>query len=69
MMLGMLSPWFFGILHLKDSFTFQSVKIPLVKFKAGKITRIKFEILDIYRGSKYRDTAITELLFSGTGVH
>ena len=30
---------------------------------------LRFEILDVYRGAKYRDTVLSELTFDGTGVH
>lgn len=30
---------------------------------------IKFEILDVYKGDKYDDTAITEIYFDGIDVH
>jgi hypothetical protein len=33
------------------------------------IMRFKFEIADVYPGKKYKDTAITELVFDGVGVH
>ena len=30
---------------------------------------LKFEILDVYPGTKYKDTAISEILFQGTGCY
>jgi len=30
---------------------------------------LKFEILEVYKGSKYNDTAITEIYFDGIDVH
>lgn len=30
---------------------------------------IKFEILEVYKGEKYDDTAITEIYFDGIDVH
>lgn len=30
---------------------------------------IKFEILEVYPGSKYQDSAITEIYFDGIDVH
>ena len=31
--------------------------------------QIKFEILEVYKGRKYSDTAISEIFFDGYGVH
>jgi len=31
--------------------------------------KIKFEILEVYEGDKYKDTAITEIYFDGIDVH
>ena len=30
---------------------------------------MKFEIVEVYKGSKYNDTAITEIYFDGIDVH
>ncbi len=30
---------------------------------------IKFEIMEVYKGDKYDDTAITEIYFNGIDVH
>jgi len=30
---------------------------------------MKFEIIEVYKGTKYDDTAITEIYFDGIDVH
>jgi hypothetical protein len=57
------------ILNLLDSFEVQTVEIDEITFPAKKTTKLKFEIIDIYKGNKYNDTALSLLMFEGTGVH
>lgn len=68
----------FGIIELKDVYAVQFFKVePIghsdrenIKDLLEKGTfKIKFEILDIYKGDKYEDTAITEIYFDGIDVH
>ena len=60
----------FGILNLKDSLTDQHFSVgTLGHNKNGTDLILKFEILEIYKGSKYNDTAITEIYFDGIDVH
>lgn len=59
----------YAILELLDSFEFQTIQIGKIMLPQDKIMKFKFEILDVYPGAKYKDTAISELLFAGTGVH
>lgn len=59
----------FGILELLDSFGFQVIHINKLMLPLHKVTTIRFEILDVYPGTKFQDTAISELLFDGVGVH
>ncbi len=47
----------------------QSATFPFIALKAGEKVVLRFEIIDVYPGKKYDDTAISELLFGGTGVH
>lgn len=56
-------------LVLLDSFEIQTIDIGEIMFPLGKTTVLKFEILDVYPGKKYKDTAISELVFEGVGVH
>lgn len=59
----------YGILELLDAFEFQVIDSGKIMLPFKKITKIRFEILDVYPGTKFQDTAITELLFDGVGVH
>lgn len=52
-----------------DSFEIQTVDIGKIMFPPRKTTTIKFEILEVYPGNKYKETAISELVFEGVGVH
>ncbi|HSN92745.1 MAG TPA: hypothetical protein VLS93_16050, partial [Anaeromyxobacteraceae bacterium] len=60
-------PW--AEIRLLDTDRIQTAAFPLVKFPAGKATVLRFRILEVHRGERYRDTAISELLFEGVGVH
>ena len=60
----------FGILNLKDSRTDQYFSVgTLGHNKNGTDLVLKFEILEVYKGNKYNDTAITEIYFDGIDVH
>lgn len=60
----------FGILNLKDSRTDQYFEMGILGHnKNGTDLILKFEILEVYKGSKYNDTAITEIYFDGIDVH
>lgn len=68
----------FAILNLKDTRKEQHFKFkPLgygdqlsrEKLKKQNWWRMKFEILEVYEGDKYEDTAITEIYFDGIDVH
>lgn len=59
----------FGLLELLDSFEFQTIEIEKIYLPVKKVMKIKFVILEVYPGTKYKDTAISELLFDGVGVH
>lgn len=70
-----LSVYFNGDLHvtlnLKDSNEKQVLEIPNIALQGNKIHTIKIKIEDIYKGTKYKDTAISELYLtedSGDGV-
>ena len=60
---GKLDTIFSKVINLKDVFGFQTVPLDLVKFKAGNWTQlyVAIEILDVYKGTKYDDTCITEI--------
>ena len=61
----------YGILQLEDSKTDQRFKFDGFEYNSdGKTDLIlKFEILEVYKGTKYDDTVITEIYFDGVGVH
>jgi len=59
----------YALLNLLDSFEIQTVEIGEIKFPANKETKLKFEITQVYEGNKYKDTAISLLMFDGIGVH
>jgi hypothetical protein len=56
-------------LMLLDSFEIQTIDIGKIMFPQHKTTVLKFEILEVYPGKKYKETAISELVFEGVGVH
>ena len=59
-----------GILQLSDTRTDQEFKLGTFgNNKDGSDLVLRFEILDIYKGDKYNDTAITEIYFDGIDVH
>jgi hypothetical protein len=59
----------YAILNLLDSFEIQTIDIGEIKFPVNKETKLKFEITQVYEGKKYKDTAISLLMFDGIGVH
>ncbi len=59
----------FAIINLLDSYEIQTIDFDTILFPANKTTRIRFEITEIYEGKRYKDTAISLLMFDGVGVH
>jgi len=60
----------YGILNLEDSKTDQKFQIGTFgQNPDGTDLILRFEILDIYKGDKYSNTAITEIYFDGIDVH
>ncbi|TAD92078.1 MAG: hypothetical protein EAY75_03350 [Bacteroidetes bacterium] len=68
----------FAILNLADSrqeqyFKFEPIgygdREDLEQLRANPWWSIRFEILAVYKGNKYDDTAITEIYFDGIDVH
>lgn len=60
----------FGILKLSDTKTDQEFKIGTFGRNVdGTDLVLRFEILEVYKGEKYTDTAITEIYFDGIDVH
>lgn len=69
----------YGIINLKDIYSLQSIelKTPIGysdrknfdRLKKLPKWKIKFEILEVYKGDKYTDTVISEIFFDGIDVH
>ena len=60
----------YGMLNLQDARTSQTFKIGLLGHNMdGTKLVLKFEIMEVYSGTKYDDTAITEIYFDGIDVH
>ncbi len=57
----------FAIFNLEDKIACQSFNFEPIGEKTDWI--LKFEILDVYKGDKYDDTAISEIYFDGIDVH
>lgn len=63
----------YAILNLQDTRDCQTFDVGVLGFHDFKEDTpdwtIKFEILEVYPGDKYQDTAITEIYFDGIDVH
>lgn len=60
----------FARIYLKDSRALQTVTFePLGRRADGHNLVLRFEILDVYPGTKYSDTAITQIYFDGLDSH
>lgn len=59
----------YGIINLQDAYNYQTVEVGHVKLKPQQKTVLKFEILEVYKGRKYSDTAITEIELEGCCAH
>jgi hypothetical protein len=68
----------YAILHLEDQRSRQFFKFDpigngsrkdLEQLKLQPAWSLKFEILEVYKGLKYDDVAITEIYFDGLDVH
>jgi len=68
----------YAILNLADSRQEQIFSVKLIgnsdrkdyeKLKLKPKWRMKFEILEVYKGTKFDDTAISEIYFDGIDVH
>lgn len=55
----------FAYILLADTYKMQVFSFPDHWIKYGERTPIKFEILEVYAGEKYSDTAIGEIKFDG----
>ena len=60
----------YAILELADTTAQQSFSIPPTRSTIkGKDLILTFEIMEVYKGDKYTDVAISEINFSGLDVH
>jgi hypothetical protein len=58
-----------AILELEDTALPQRLQFAEVSLAGGRVIRFRFEIVDVYPGSRHTDTAISELEFDGVGHH
>ncbi|MBR1475972.1 MAG: hypothetical protein IJ613_10435 [Muribaculaceae bacterium] len=60
-----------AILDLKDTRDLQCFEVGTLGYHDSEAPKwqLRFEILDVYKGSKYDDTVISELFFDGIDVH
>jgi phenylpropionate dioxygenase-like ring-hydroxylating dioxygenase large terminal subunit len=58
-----------AIVELLDLRAFQKVDFGKVKVSDKKTTRFTLEIMEVYPGTKYKDTAITDVEFFGNSVN
>ena len=61
----------YAILNLQDTMGLQSFDVGVLGYEdkdSAPAWSIKFEILEVYPGKKYEDTAITEIYFDGIDV-
>jgi len=56
-----------AIINLEDTHAYQRINIEKYIPDNVYVMTIRFEITDIYKGDKFSDTAITELIFNGKG--
>lgn len=59
----------YGFLNLKDICSEQRFEVSPIKFQKDKNYVLRFEIIEVYKGTKYDDTVISEINFDGIGVH
>ena len=62
----------YAILNLKDTRDCQIFDVGTLGYEDksnAPAWTIKFEIMEVYPGDKYQDTAITEIYFDGIDVH
>lgn len=60
----------YAILELADTTAQQSFSIPATRSTVkGKDLVLTFEIMEVYKGDKYTDVAVSEINFSGLDVH
>lgn len=58
-----------AMLNILDAYEIQTIELGEIKFPANKETKLKFQITQVYKGDKYKNTAISLLMFEGIGGH
>jgi len=58
-----------ALVKLNDVYGFQSVNFSEIKLSRKKNVSIKFEIVEVYPGSRFADTSISEVRFFGGGIY
>lgn len=58
----------YAIIGLKDAYNYQVVEVGEIELKQ-KRTTLRFEIMEVYKGRKYSDTAITGIELEGCCAH
>jgi hypothetical protein len=58
----------YAVINLKDAYSYQAVELGTVELKRKK-TVLRFEIMEVYKGRKYSDTAIAEIELDGCCAH
>jgi hypothetical protein len=57
-----------AIMILKDSMGLQDFDLPKLSLERPSNHKIEFKIIDVYPGTEFQDTCITEIRFGGTGL-
>lgn len=57
-----------AIINLMDAYNYQAVELGSIELRAKK-TVLRFEIMEVYKGRKYSDTAIAEIELNGCCAH
>jgi hypothetical protein len=55
----------FAFIFLMDTYKFQSVNFQDYWIKGGEKKVMRFEIMEVYKGTKFKNAALSELEFSG----
>lgn len=58
----------YAIISLQDAYNYQTVGVGEIELKP-KRTTLRFEIMEVYKGRKYSDTAITGIELDGCCTH
>ncbi len=56
-------------LSVEDTRRPQTLRLPDIDLSPGRTDVLRLRILEVYPGSKYEDTAISDIFFHGYGVH